>query len=101
MANRFLSTHCTRFVQRFAFSLALLPCFFQSLNSQTIFALSGNNLISFNATTPGTLTGNIAVSGIAAGQTLEGLDFRPNTGQLYALGYNPTNGQARLYTLNP
>lgn len=100
MANRFLSTHFMRFVQRLAFSLALLPCFFQSLNSQTIFALSGNNLISFNASTPGTLAGTVAISGIAAGQNLEGLDFRPNTGQLYALGYNPTNGQARLYTLN-
>ncbi|SFQ50730.1 DUF4394 domain-containing protein [Hymenobacter arizonensis] len=41
------------------------------------------------------------ISGVAAGQRLVGMDYRPNTGELYALGYNATNGEARLYRLNP
>lgn len=82
--------------------LALLFCFgvTMQLDAQKIYALSGNSLISFNAATPGALTGNVNVSGISIGQTLSGLDFRPNTGQLYALGYNQSTGEARLYTID-
>ncbi|UYZ63344.1 DUF4394 domain-containing protein [Hymenobacter weizhouensis] len=58
------------------------------------------SLVSFEATAPGTLTSTLPVTGVAAGQTLVGLDFRPNTGELYALGYNPTGTQAQLYTIN-
>jgi hypothetical protein len=42
---------------------------------------------------------NVPVVGISAGQNMEGLDFRPATGQLYAIGYNQTNGEAQIYTL--
>uniref|UniRef100_UPI003CFAECD7 DUF4394 domain-containing protein n=1 Tax=Hymenobacter sp. B1770 TaxID=1718788 RepID=UPI003CFAECD7 len=41
------------------------------------------------------------ISGVAAGQRLVGMDYRPNTGELYALGYNAANSEARLYKLNP
>jgi hypothetical protein len=37
---------------------------------------------------------------LAAGQTLVGLDARPATGELFALGYNPTGTQAQLYSLS-
>jgi len=43
---------------------------------------------------------NIAITGIAAGQSVVGMDFRPQTGQLYALGYNSSNGEAQLYIIN-
>ena len=47
----------------------------------------------------------IPVTGVAATQSLVGMDFRPGNGQLYALGYDsvavaPTPN-AQLYTLNP
>lgn len=71
-----------------------------SLNAQTIYALSGDNLISFDAASPANLLSNKSITGIAAGQSIAGLDFRPNTGELYALGYNQMTGEARLYTLN-
>ena len=71
-----------------------------SLNAQKIFALSGNNLISFDAAAPNLLLSNKPITGIAAGQSISGLDFRPNTGELYALGYSQLTGEARLYTLN-
>jgi hypothetical protein len=71
-----------------------------SLQSQVIYALSGNNLISFQANAPSTLLSSVAISGIAPGQSVAGLDFRPNTGELYAMGYNQATGQSRLYTVN-
>lgn len=96
MANRFFHS---------SFSiLALVFCFgffSQALNGQTIYALSGNNLISFKANAPGTLLGSVATTGISAGQSIVGLDVRPNTAQLYALGYNQNSGEARLYTIDP
>lgn len=85
-----------------AIVLCLACCFGYSpfLNAQTIYALSGNNLISFSATAPSTLLSTRPLSGIAAGQAVVGLDFRPQTGELYALGYNQGSGMARLYTIN-
>ena len=68
--------------------------------AQIIYALSGNNLIAFQAQAPGNITSTVNITGIAAGQGLAGLDFRPATGQLYGLGYNSTNGEARLYTID-
>ena len=61
---------------------------------------TGGSLISFDAAQPGIVRMLVAVSGISAGQVLSGLDFRPATGELYALGYNSATGEARLYTLN-
>ena len=44
------------------------------------------------------------ITGVAAGQTLVGLDARTSTGELYALGYNPSpevgSSNAQLYVLN-
>ncbi len=81
-------------------SLLLLLGFATHNSAQTAFALSGNNLISFKVNAPGILLANVPVSGIAPGQLIEGLDFRPNTGQLYALGYTQSTGAARLYTID-
>jgi hypothetical protein len=65
-------------------------------NPDTIYALSTtNSLISFDSATPGTVSGPIAISGLVGGETIMGIDFRPATGQLYAL-----SNQSRLYTIN-
>ena len=74
-------------------------------SAQTVYGLSitatlATNLVSFEAATPGTFTLNVPVTGVVAGQTIVGIDFRPNTGELFALGYNVTGTQAQLYTLN-
>ena len=92
--------HCvfSRILQGVSF--ALLVCLSGALHAQTIYALAGNNLVSFNAAAPSTMLDNQPVSGIAAGQNIAGMDFRPNTGELYAMGYNALSGEARLYTLN-
>jgi uncharacterized protein with beta-barrel porin domain len=56
---------------------------------------SGNNLVTINSVSPGTVARSVAITGIAAGTTLRGVDYRPasprvlyaisNVGQLYAI----------------
>ncbi|MBK7939933.1 MAG: DUF4394 domain-containing protein [Lewinellaceae bacterium] len=89
-----------RLIQGLILCIVWVAGFSPTAEAQMIHGLSGNNLVAFDAASPSTLIGNKSVSGVIAGQTLAGLDFRPNTGELYALGYNTTTGEARLYTLN-
>lgn len=72
-----------------------------SFAQQIIYALSGNLLITADLSAPSTPLNMAPIAGVAAGQSIAGLDCRPATGELYALGYNQTTGEARLYTLNP
>ena len=72
--------------------------------AQTVYGLqlalpSTFSLVTFQATAPGTFTATAPITGLASGQALVGLDTRPNTGQLFALGYNSSNSQAQVYTL--
>ncbi len=55
-------------------------------------------LVRFNTATPGTSS---SVSVTTPNETLVGIDFRPNTGQLYGLGVNAGTGAGTLYQLNP
>lgn len=55
--------------------------------------LSGR-LVTFDSSTPGTVLSSTAISG-AIGSAILGLDFRPATGELFALGGNST-----LYTIS-
>lgn len=54
------------------------------------------NVISFDRAAPGVPVGRQPVVGLAEGETLLGLDYRPNDGRLYA----PSN-RGQLYTLDP
>lgn len=56
---------------------------------------SGNRLLTVDSAAPGTVTKTVTVSGLTAGELLIGLDYRPATGGLYALG-----GSSRLYLIN-
>ncbi len=67
-----------------------------SANAETMWGLTESmKLISFDTSLAGTLTSNIAISGLQSGEILHGIDFRPNGGALYGLG--STN---RLYAIN-
>lgn len=58
-----------------------------------------NSLVTFASTAPNRiLSGPIAVSGLTAGDTIQGIDMRPATGQIYALGTQGTT--ARTYVLS-
>ena len=65
-------------------------------NNQTIFGVTtGNQLVQFNAATPGTLTSVGAITGLQTGENILAIDFRPSNGQLFGLG-----SSSRIYTIN-
>ncbi|MFO0741628.1 MAG: DUF4394 domain-containing protein [Labilithrix sp.] len=70
--------------------------------SHAIIALTatGTSLLRFDEVTPGTTT-TVAISGVAAGETLVGIDFRPSTGQLFGLGVNDSSDNGTLYLIDP
>ncbi|WP_288378922.1 DUF4394 domain-containing protein [uncultured Massilia sp.] len=53
-------------------------------------------LVSFKPATPNTLDANVAITGLAAAETLLGIDFRPRDGLLYGITSN-----ARIVTIDP
>lgn len=68
-----------------------------SAQAQLVYGLTeSQSLIRFDASTPGDIQGGVFLSGLASGERVIGIDFRPATGQLYALGSLNT-----LYTVNP
>ncbi|RPD50348.1 DUF4394 domain-containing protein [Hymenobacter sediminis] len=84
-------------------ALALSAATLGTTQAQTVYGLTSTaapKLVTFQATSPGTYTSTVAITGLATGQTLVGMDVRPNTGELFALGYNASTTQAQLYTLS-
>jgi hypothetical protein len=65
------------------------------LAEQIVAVTSDNRLFFFDHATPGTISRSVTVTGLQSGETIFGIDFRPTTGQLYALG-----STSRLYQLN-
>ena len=55
----------------------------------------GNSLVRFDSASPGTINSTVTVTGLAAGATLRGIDFRPVDGLLYGM-----SSDSRLYTIN-
>ena len=63
---------------------------------------NGLSLFRFNTASPGVVTEAIInPAGIVAGDVLSAIDFRPQTGQLYALGSNQVNNTVQLYLVDP
>lgn len=61
--------------------------------------LTAPTLFSFSLRTPNTISSPVAVTGLAMGDQLLGIDARPATGELYGFVRNGTSG--KLYTINP
>jgi len=57
---------------------------------------AANNLVRFQGNMPGTIDSTLMITGLQMGETIHGLDLRPATGQLYALG-----STGRLYVVSP
>jgi hypothetical protein len=55
-----------------------------------------NKLVSFRAETPGSTISEVAITGLQAGEDVVGIDVRPATGELYAVG-----STSRVYVVNP
>ncbi|MES2758562.1 MAG: DUF4394 domain-containing protein [Pseudomonadota bacterium] len=61
-----------------------------------VFVLTASNkLASFNRDSAATVRTNVAITGLAAGESLVGIDFRPADGVLYGVG-----SSGRLYTID-
>ena len=55
---------------------------------------SANQLVTFDSGAPATIIGTTPITGLETGETVLAIDFRPLTGQLYALG-----STSRLYVV--
>ncbi len=80
-------------------TLGVLAClcaaaFSSSAQAITLVATNGSNLTRFESATPATTT-TVAVTGLQAGETLIGIDFRPADAQIYGIG-----STSRVYRLN-
>jgi hypothetical protein len=56
---------------------------------------NATSLLSWDSASPGSINSGSFVSGLQSNETIVGIDFRPATGKLYALGTS-----SRLYTLD-
>ncbi len=66
----------------------------------TGYALSNNTLIAFDTSNPSNPAPAIAIAGLGPGETLVGIDVRPQNGLLYGLTSNGAGG-IRLYVISP
>ena len=61
-----------------------------------LIGLSPNNeIVTFNAASPGSFTSTVAIKGLETGDKIISIDFRPATGELYGVGTS-----SRLYVIN-
>jgi Domain of unknown function (DUF4394)/Calx-beta domain len=65
-------------------------------------AASPTELVAFDTDAPGTILARVPVGGLLAGETIRGIDFRPTSGELFAvtsilrvLAIDPENGTAQ------
>jgi len=69
--------------------------------AQTLIGITNSNSVftMANVSAPSVIGGPYTVSGVASGQTLVGIDSRPSTGEIYALGYDSVALMAQLYKI--
>ena len=83
-----------RFFLPFAFTLILAAA--PATRAEVIRGVTTTNVFeSFDSATPGTINTAVAITGLQSGESVLGIDFRPATGVLYALG-----STSRLYVIN-
>ncbi len=78
----------------------LLGLFFiaglSSVKAVTLYGVTATNqLVRFDSATSSNLRSTVAITGLQTSENVVGIDFRPATGQLFALG-----SSSRLYTIN-
>lgn len=85
----------------FVFAALLLSSFRTGAQTVVMGITEDNKLFRIaNAAAPATINTPTPITGLASGQTVAGADYRPNTGELFLLGYNSSTGASQLYTLN-
>ncbi|HWI72383.1 MAG TPA: DUF4394 domain-containing protein, partial [Baekduia sp.] len=66
--------------------------------AERAFALAGGSLVTFDPDAPATVASH-PLAGVNAGETLVGIDIRPQNGMLYGLGVNATSDTGTLYVI--
>ena len=61
---------------------------------------AGTSLVRFTSSAPGT-TVTVPLTGVAIGETMVGIDFRPQTGQLFGFAVNAAADSGTLYRIDP
>lgn len=63
----------------------------RALHGATLYGVNtaGNFVVGFDSAAPSVPTSFALISGVQPGERIAGIDFRPRTGQLYALGIVP------------
>lgn len=56
---------------------------------------NGTDMVTFQTDTPGTVSATIPITGLAAGQTVAGIDIQPRTGRLIAV-----SSDSKVYAVN-
>lgn len=78
------------------FCASLLACA-TPLSAATLYAVTSTQLlVRFDSATPGTFNHTVPITGVNVGETVLGIDVRPASGELMALG-----STSRLYRLDP
>jgi hypothetical protein len=68
---------------------------------QTGYVLTDTNtLITIDVSNPGTALASVPIVGVTAGETLVGIDVRPENGYLYSLGVNHTADTMSVYAIS-
>jgi hypothetical protein len=77
-------------------ALALTAAAGHAAAQDLVYGVTDNQtLITWNSNAPGTVLSGMALTGFAANETVQGIDFRPATSKLYALG-----SFSNLYRIN-
>jgi hypothetical protein len=90
------------FSSRFNLSALLLPvaaivCVAGTANAEIVFGVTQQSrLVSWDSASPNALLTGTSISGLQQNEQILGIDLRPATGEIYALG-----SFDRLYTINP
>lgn len=91
-----MRTHFVRHSFFVAVSFLFLLSIADGANAATVFGVTTTNqLVRFDTATPGTVVTVGAITGLQVSENILGIDFRPATGQIYALG-----STSRLYIIN-
>lgn len=65
-------------------------------DAEILYGVTANQtLVSFRSSDPGAMLSGVAIAGLQANEQVRGIDFRPATGELFALG-----SFSNLYTIN-
>lgn len=83
-------------MRKLLLTFAVLTAAALSLSAEPITVLtSGNRLLTVDSATPGTVMKTVTVTGLATGESLVGIDFRPAVGGLFGLG-----STSRIYSID-